>query len=123
MPLWKYLINRLSTLPARLVMETPLTDFHTGFRVYRRTFLEKIQFLSNDDDYLFSFQVIAQACFHHFKIAEVPAVCHYYENVTQINFKRSMIYGKGSLQTLMQYSAAKIRKDTELTFSSKIHEN
>ena len=107
MPIWKYVINRLSTIPARMVLQAPLTDFHTGFRVYHRRFLEQVPFQNNHNDYLFSFEIIAQACFVGAKMAEVPVICRYYDNVTQINFRKSMIYGAGVCQVLKEYRAAK----------------
>ncbi len=110
MPIWKYVINRLSTLPARIILGAKLTDFHSGFRVYRRCFLEKINFQDNDNDYLFSFQIIAQACYEGFKIGEVPVVCRYFKGATQINFRKSMNYGAGALRTLWTYVLAKLGK-------------
>lgn len=114
MPFWKYIINRISTLPAKLVLGYPLSDFHTGFRVYHRRFLENSLFQNNHHDYLFSFEIIAQACFGKFKVGEVPVICRYYENVTQINFKRAMIYGQGVLKTLAEYMRAKSGKPSPL---------
>src|SRR5262249_43689905 len=61
MPVWKYAINRISTLPARITLGVPLSDFHCGFRAYRRPMLEHLAWQRNADDYLFSFQIIAQA--------------------------------------------------------------
>lgn len=114
MPFWKYFINRLSSLPARLVLGYPLSDFHTGFRVYHRRFLENSAFQNNHHDYLFSFEIIAQACFGKFRIGEVPVICKYYENVTQINFKRSMVYGRDVLKTLSDYIRAKSGKPSNI---------
>ena len=114
MPLWKFVINRLSTLLARAVLGVKLSDFHCGFRVYRRRFLSAINFKGNDNDYLFSFQIIAQACFAGFKITEVPVECRYIPQATQINFKNSMRYGVGALRTLGAYVLAKAGKSHPL---------
>lgn len=119
MPVWKYMINRISTLPARMVLKYPLTDFHTGFRVYHRRFLENTAFANNHHDYLFSFEIIAQACFGKFRVAEVPVICRYFDNVTQINFKKSMIYGKGVLGTLGEYRRAEKGAPSQLFQKSR----
>jgi glycosyltransferase involved in cell wall biosynthesis len=108
MPFWKYVINRLSTLPARLILGLSLTDFHSGFRVFRRQLLEHVPYQLNDNDYLFSFQIIAQARFAGFRIGEVPVTCRYYPGVTQISFSRSMKYGAGALATLLAYVVARL---------------
>ncbi len=107
MPVWKYAINRLSSIPARAVLGTSLTDFHCGFRAYRRLLLESVPYASNADDYLFSFQIIAQACFAGFAVGEVPVACRYFPDATQIGFTRSMRYGAGALRTLASYLRAK----------------
>jgi hypothetical protein len=113
MPRWKYVINRLSTLPARIVLGVNLTDFHTGFRVYRRHLLEHVAYHENDNDYLFSFQIIAQTRYAGFKIGEVPVVCRYFPGATQITFSRAMKYGAGACVTLAAYLRAKLgRRDS-----------
>lgn len=108
MPFWKYGINRLSTLPARLVLGVGLTDFHSGFRVYRRRLFEHVAYQRNDDDYLFSFQIIAQARFAGFRIGEVPVVCRYFPGASQIGFARTMKYGVGASATLAAYARARL---------------
>lgn len=108
MPFWKYAINRLSTLPARLILGAKLTDFHSGFRVYRREFLERVAYQNNDNDYLFSFEIIAQAAYFNFRIGEVSVTCRYFPNATQINFAKSMKYGLGALRTLWTYLRGKM---------------
>jgi glycosyltransferase involved in cell wall biosynthesis len=107
MPVWKYAINRLSTLPARIMLGLPLSDFHNGFRVYRRPMLEQLAWQRNADDYLFSFQIIAQARYAGFRIGEVPVVCRYFPEATQITFRKAMTYGVGALRTLGAYRRSK----------------
>jgi glycosyltransferase involved in cell wall biosynthesis len=108
MPMWKYTINRLSTLPARVILGAGLTDFHSGFRAYRRSFLERVQYQENSNDYLFSFQIIAQACYAGSTIGEIPVVCRYFPDATQINFSRSMRYGAGAIGTLAAFVKSKL---------------
>ena len=101
MPLWKYAINRTSTYFLQAVLGIRLTEFHCGFRVYTRRFLEAVPYQRNDDDYLFSFQIIVQAIKGKFKIAEVPIRCRYYDGVTQINVRKTAKYGLGVMRTLL----------------------
>ena len=110
MPLWKYAINRASTVLARWVLGARLTEFHCGFRVYRRRFVEAVNFRANSNGHLFSFQIIAQASRLGFKIAEVPVTCRYFQGATQIDFKSSAIYGWGVLKTLFYYLGSKLGK-------------
>lgn len=107
MPIWKYVINQLSGPICWAVFGVRLSDNHCGFRVYHRSFLEKVNFEKNDDDYLFAFQIVLQAVLAGIKIAEVPVTCRYFPNVTQINFKRSVKYGVGVLKTIGQFLIAR----------------
>ena len=100
MPLWKYVINQLSTPLCWFVLGVKLSDYHCGFRAYHRRFLNAVNFMENDNDYLFSFQIIFQAILAKAGVGQVPVVCRYYPNVTQINFKRCIVYGAGVLKTM-----------------------
>ncbi|MBI4394928.1 MAG: glycosyltransferase family 2 protein, partial [Candidatus Omnitrophica bacterium] len=61
MPLWKYVINQLSRPLCWLALGVNLSDYHCGLRAYHRRFLEAVNFVGNDDDYLFAFQILFQA--------------------------------------------------------------
>jgi glycosyltransferase involved in cell wall biosynthesis len=106
MPRWKYVANIGLSLIARLVLRTPLSEFHTGFRAYHRRLLERVDYHANANDYLFSFEVIAQARFAGMPIGEVPVTCRYYEGVTQIGFRASVRYSLGMLGVLGRYVLA-----------------
>lgn len=110
MPLWKYSINRLSTTMITSVLGVHLTEFHCGFRVYTRRFLEAVNYQKNDNDYVFSFQIITQACAGRFKIAEIPVTCRYFPGATQISFRKTIRYGAGVLKTLFLYIFSKFGK-------------
>src|SRR3989440_8212983 len=61
MPWWKYFSNRFLTFVENVALGQNLGDFHSGFRVYRRSALETIPFERNSDDFLFGTQFLAQA--------------------------------------------------------------
>ena len=107
MPFWKYVINRMSTYMASLILGLKLTEFHCGFRVYHRRFIESIHFEHNHNDYLFSFQIIAQAAALGVRIAEVPVACRYFSGATQISVKKTILYGLGVLRTLFLFMRTK----------------
>lgn len=108
MPIWKYVINQLSMPICWAVFGVRLTDNHCGFRLYHRSFLEKVNFEKNDDNFLFAFQIVLQAALAGVKIAEVPVTCRYFPNVTQMNFKKVVEYGAGVLKTIGQFLIARL---------------
>lgn len=107
MPFWKYIINRMSTGVVSSSLGLKLTEFHCGFRVYHRRFIESIHFEHNHNDYLFSFQIIAQAAALGVQIAEIPVTCRYFSGATQIRIKKTILYGLGVLRTLFLFMCSK----------------
>ena len=103
----RYLANiGLSTIQ-RFVLRLPLTEFHTGFRIYSRHLVETVALDNAADDHLFSFEVIAQAHFWHLKITEIPIRCDYRGEHTSISIPQSIRYAFATFGTLTQYLLAK----------------
>jgi glycosyltransferase involved in cell wall biosynthesis len=105
MPGWKYVANRGLTLVENVVLGQNLGDFHSGLRVYTRAVLETIPFEANSDDFVFDSQFLAQAAYFGFRIGDVPVPARYFREASSINFRRSVVYGLGTLRTLGQYVA------------------
>ncbi len=108
MPLLTYLANRGLSFFDRLVLQIPLTEFHTGFRVYSRKLVEIVDFSPTANDDLFSFQIIAMAKYHNLRIAEVPVRCDYGKDHTSITFRRAAKYAFQTFSVLSQYILARL---------------
>ena len=117
MPLWKYIINRLSTFTENLVLGQSLGDFHSGFRAYSREVLERIPFEENSEDFAFDQEFLIQAISFGFKIGDVPVPVRYFDEASSISFKRSIRYGMGGVSafTAMKLHNLKIRSDKRFT--------
>jgi glycosyltransferase involved in cell wall biosynthesis len=103
MPIYKYLANRMLTLLENIALGQNLGDFHSGFRVYRRSVLETIPFELNSDDFVFDSQFLAQAVHFNFRLGDIPVPVRYFAEASSINFKRSVQYGFATLGTLGAY--------------------
>lgn len=103
MPLYKYVSNRFLTALENLVLGQNLGDFHSGFRVYRRAVLERIPFETNSDDFVFDTQFLVQAVRFGFRLGEIPVPVRYFAEASSINFRRSVIYGLGTLWAVGEY--------------------
>jgi glycosyltransferase involved in cell wall biosynthesis len=103
MPKYKYVANRLLTFVQNLLLNQKLSEYHTGFRAYAREVLEKIPFDKNSDDFVFDNEVIAQIFHNGFEIAEVTCPTRYFEEMSSINFRRSVTYGFGVLRVSVLY--------------------
>jgi glycosyltransferase involved in cell wall biosynthesis len=102
MPLYKYVANRLLTLTQNLLMRQKLSEYHTGYRAFSRRLLLTLPLEENDDDFVFDNQMLAQALYFGFKIAEVTCPTRYATDSSSINFRRSVKYGFGVLGTAIQ---------------------
>ena len=103
MPWWKYLSNRALTAFENLSLGQNLGEFHSGFRVYRRSVLETIPFERNSDDFVFDTQFLVQCVRFGFRLGDVPVPVRYFHEASSINFKRSTRYGVETLKTVAQF--------------------
>jgi glycosyltransferase involved in cell wall biosynthesis len=103
MPWWKYLSNRGLTAFENLLLGQNLGEFHSGFRVYRRKVLETIPFERNSDDFVFDTQFLVQAVHFGFRLGDIPVPVRYFDEASQINFRRSTKYGIQTLATVGKY--------------------
>lgn len=103
MPWWKYVANRGLTAFENCLLGQNLGEFHSGFRVYRRSVLETIPFERNSDDFVFDTQFLVQAVRFGFRLGDVPVPVRYFDAASQINFRRSARYGVQTLATVGSY--------------------
>ncbi len=103
MPWWKYVSNRGLTAFENFFLGQNLGEFHSGFRVYRRNVLETIPFERNSDDFVFDTQFLVQAVQFGFRLGDVPVPVRYFDEASQINFRRSTKYGLQTVKTVGQY--------------------
>jgi glycosyltransferase involved in cell wall biosynthesis len=103
MPLYKYVANRALTAFENVVTGQKLSEYHTGFRAYRRRVLESIPYQRNSDDFIFDNQFLVQAHAHGFRIAELTCPTKYFAEASSINFRRSLRYGILCCATAVQY--------------------
>lgn len=103
MPMYKYIANRCLTLFQNILSNQKLSEYHTGYRAFSIDVLRKINFEANSDDFVFDNQMIAQIFYHGFEIGEITCPTKYFEDASSINFRRSVKYGWGVLQTSISY--------------------
>jgi len=103
MPLYKYVANRILTLVQNILIDQKLSEYHTGYRAFRRDVLERIDFEANDDGFVFDNQVLSQIIYAGYDIAEVTCPTKYFAEASSINFGRSVVYGMGVLKVSVQH--------------------
>lgn len=107
MPWSRYLANIGLSAIERFVLGLPVSEFHTGFRVYSRKLAETVALEETSDDFLFGFEIIAQAGFCRLKIGEIPIRCDYKSEHTSISIPQSTVYAFQTFKTLALYVLAR----------------
>jgi len=103
MPWWKYIPNRFLTAVENRTFGMHLSEYHTGYRAYRREVLETVNFSLNSDKFIFDQEVIAQIVEAGFRIAEVPVPTRYFAEASSASFMASLRYGFGILWLMVRY--------------------
>jgi glycosyltransferase involved in cell wall biosynthesis len=103
MPRWKYLANRFLTGLENRVFGLRLSEYHSGFRAYSRSLLESIDYHVNSDDFVFDQQLVSQVVLAGMRIGEIAVPTRYFTEASSVNFRRSVVYGLGTLRTLQRH--------------------
>ena len=103
MPLYKYVANRCLTAVQNLAIGTKLSEFHTGYRAFARRVLTELPLLANSQDFVFDNQMLVQAHAFGMRIGEISCPTRYFEEASEIGFRRSVVYGLGVLRVSAQY--------------------
>ncbi len=107
MPLYKYISNRLLTATENVLIDQKLSEYHTGYRAFSRELLLRLPLEENDDDFAFDNQMLVQAAYFGFKMAEVTCPTSYFEEASSISFRRSVTYGIGVLRAAASFRLAR----------------
>jgi glycosyltransferase involved in cell wall biosynthesis len=100
MPRWKYLANRFLTRLENRVFGLRLSEYHSGYRAYSRGLLESIDYHANSDDFVFDQELVSQVVAAGLRIGEIRVPTRYFTEASSVNFRRSVVYGLGTLRTL-----------------------
>lgn len=109
MPFYKYISNRILTLIDNVVTGQKLSEYHTGYRAFKKEVLLKLPLLENSDDFIFDNQMLMQAIYYGYRIGEITSPTNYNREASSISFKRSVIYGFGILWVALQYILQKLK--------------
>lgn len=85
MPLYKFVGNRILTRIQNALLSTNLSEFHTGYRLYRVAALMQIEFRQNTDDFHFDTEIIIQLLNARARIGERAIPTHYGDEVCHVN--------------------------------------
>lgn len=103
MPLYKYINNRILTVIENIVLGLNLSEYHTGFRAFRKEVLEALPINSFSNDFIFDQEILISAHSAGFRMGEIAVPVRYFPEASSINFWRSLKYGFMILYTLILF--------------------
>jgi glycosyltransferase involved in cell wall biosynthesis len=104
MPWWKYAANRFLTRLENRAFGLALSEFHTGYRAFRRDVLETVNFPLNSDSFVFDQEIIGQVVAAGFRIEEIAVPTRYFPGASTAGLAASTVYGCRVLTMLFWYT-------------------
>ncbi len=85
MPLYKFVGNRILTTFQNAVLGTDLSEFHSGYRLYRVATLKALPYQLNSNDFHFDTEIILQLVNAGARILELPIPTYYGDEISRVN--------------------------------------
>jgi len=104
MPWWKYVANRVLTRLENRAFGLSLSEYHTGYRAFRRDVLETVNFLLDSDNFIFDQEIIGQVVSAGFRISEIAVPTRYFPEASSASLPASTMYGLRILTMLFWFS-------------------
>ena len=107
MPFLRYFSNKVMSSFTSKLLSIELSEFHTGFKIFGKSFYEKIKFEDCSNNYLFSFQIILMTKFFNLKHGEISISASYGDKVNSCNYFNGFIYLMQNFVEIFFYLMAK----------------
>jgi glycosyltransferase involved in cell wall biosynthesis len=131
MPLYKLVGNKILSRAQNLLSGTHLSEWHSGYRIYRVAELERLRFLNNSNGFRFDTDVITQMLSAGSNIAELPIPTYYGDEICRVEGVRYAVQVIRSclrhalhrvhvrpLRALMPKSRGNVHYDAKVEFAS-----
>jgi glycosyltransferase involved in cell wall biosynthesis len=116
MPLYKYVGNRILTGLQNLLLDSSLSEFHSGYRLYSTKALKNIPFELNADDFHFDTEIIIQLLFAGLRIKEIPIPTYYGDEICHVNgLKYAWDVAKATMTARLQRYHLMYRRNFDVT--------
>ena len=85
MPLYKFVGNIILTKLQNFILQTKLSEFHTGYRIYSVKNLKYLRFDLNTNNFHFDTEIIIQHLSKNYKIVEFAIPTYYGDEISYVN--------------------------------------
>ena len=100
MPIYKYLGNKFLTTIENMLLNSNLSEFHSGYRIYNCHALNKIPFERCANDFHFDTDILIQLISKKMKIVERPIPTYYGDEISNVKVFK---YGFDVLKSVISY--------------------
>ena len=114
MPFYKFVANKFLTGFENVFLGEKVSEYHTGFRGFKKEVLENLPLEDCSDDFIFDNEMLALMFYHNYKVGEISCPTKYFKEASSINFLRSCKYGFGVLLVSLRYRLAKLGLKTKI---------
>lgn len=98
MPVYKWVGNQVLTFTQNMILGTSLSEFHTGYRVYKTDAIRKIPIESNSNYFDFDTEIIIQMIDTKARVKEISIPTFYGDEISYVNgFKYAWLIVKATL--------------------------
>ena len=108
MPIHIYLGNIFLTILGKIGLGIKNNDLFQGFRGYSKKLFNEVNTKNYNQDYRFSYEIIAQSHFLNLKITSVPTKCNYKGEHTTMPLRRAIPCILHALKIGIHYRLAKL---------------
>jgi glycosyltransferase involved in cell wall biosynthesis len=98
MPLYKFVGNKILTRLQNALLQSNLSEFHSGFRAYRVSALGRLPFQFNTYNFHFDTEIIIQLMLAGCRIVEVSIPTYYGDEICRVN---GMLYAKNVMSATL----------------------
>ena len=115
MPFYKFIGNIALTFFQNLILSSNLSEFHSGYRSFRTSSLQKINFNKNTNDFHFDTEILIQLVINKDSIKEISIPTFYGDEICHVNGT------KYAFNVLRMTLTAKIQKISKLILTEKFN--
>ena len=105
MPIYKYIGNKILTRYENIMLDSELSEFHSGYRIYLVEALKKIPFSFNTNDFHFDTEIIIQLLARGLRILEYPIPTYYGDEICHVD---GLKYARNVFFAVLKFKAQKL---------------
>jgi glycosyltransferase involved in cell wall biosynthesis len=112
----RYYSNIILSAIAEFIFKLGISEYHTGFRIYSKSYLKNVPWQKCGDGHIFSFETLALVAYYKLKIAEVKCYCDYNNMHTSISIKNSIWFTFLHFGTMLFYILSKFKIKSKIFY-------